>query len=259
MLSLRILNKSLRAFIPVFTLFCVFSHAGSALADTLFLKNGRSIEGLIKEDSSRYIELNVGFGTVRFEKNLIEEIRRSSPLETAEIESRWERERLKAERTKAVAEGERQRSIIEWREKKESASSEAQYEPKSAAVAKKRGQIVVDTLLNGNVRASLVLDTGASLVMLTAATARKLGVEPEKEGASIQVQVADGRRINAKFITLDSVEVSGAEAKNVEAAVLTDETASPGFGDGLLGMSYLRRFNFHFDYENERLVLEKNR
>jgi len=259
MLSLRILNKSLGAFISVFTLFCIFSHAGNALADTLFLKNGRSIEGLIKEESSRYIELNVGFGTVRFEKNLIEEIRRSTPLEAAEIENRWERERLKAERTKAVAEEGRQRSIEAWREKRESEKIEAQYEPKSAGIAKKSGQIAVEAVLNGKAKASLVLDTGASLVMLTAATARKLGIDAAKEGADIQIQVADGRRINAKFITLESVAISGAEAKNVEAAVLPDEVVDPGFGDGLLGMSYLRRFNFHFDYENERLVLEKNR
>ncbi len=102
-----------------------------------------------------------------------------------------------------------------------------------------------------------MVDTGASLVIITKPTAKKLKIDIDKEGTPIQLQVADGRKIEAKYIVLESVRIAKVEARNVEAAVLMDDRQDFGFKDGLLGMSFLRHFNFKFDYDNDKLILEK--
>ncbi|MFH1398429.1 MAG: hypothetical protein ABIH27_07770 [Candidatus Omnitrophota bacterium] len=51
--------------------------------------------------------------------------------------------------------------------------------------------------------------------------------------------------------------VQGVEAKEVDAAVLLDEVAGIKFKDGLLGMSFLKKFNFKIDQANNRVILER--
>jgi clan AA aspartic protease (TIGR02281 family) len=112
--------------------------------------------------------------------------------------------------------------------------------------------------LNGKVDAKMVLDTGSSLVMITKNVALKLGINlSAATKPDLKAQVADGRQVNAKRIILGTMEVQGVVAKNVEAVVLLDDTGSLGFGDGLLGMSFLNRFNFKVDQKAKKLILER--
>jgi len=53
------------------------------------------------------------------------------------------------------------------------------------------------------------------------------------------------------------MEVQGVVARKVDCAVLLDDTGDLGFGDGLLGMSFLKRFNFTVDQKQKKLTLEK--
>jgi len=52
--------------------------AFSSYADTLKLKNGRSIEGIIKKEDAGMVELEIGAGSAKFLKSEIAEILRSS-------------------------------------------------------------------------------------------------------------------------------------------------------------------------------------
>jgi clan AA aspartic protease (TIGR02281 family) len=101
------------------------------------------------------------------------------------------------------------------------------------------------------------LDTGASLVMLSKDVAKKIGINLDKVKPDMKVIMADGRQANAKQIILDSIRVENVEAEKVEAAVLLDQTGELGFGDGLLGMSFLKKFNFKIDQKDKKLILEK--
>ena len=69
--------------------------------------------------------------------------------------------------------------------------------------------------------------------------------------------MADGKQINAKQIVLDSIKVENVEAQGVEAAIILDEISDAGLQDGLLGMSFLKKFNFKVDQRNKKLILEK--
>ncbi len=222
-----------------------FSAVPCSYADVVYLKNGRSIEGFVKKENDAAIEVDVGIGTVGLRRSEIESIYRSTPEESRALERKWE---LRKQESKV-------------RQEEEKARQEAM--PKKVSVFAEKGQIVVDAVLNRKIHAELVMDTGASTFVLTKATAKKLGVntdsEPKDRKEKTQLILADGRKIGAKRIVLQSLSVEGVEAENVEAVVLLEDSNEINFGDGLLGMSYLKRFNFQVDFKAGRLILERLR
>jgi clan AA aspartic protease (TIGR02281 family) len=115
--------------------------------------------------------------------------------------------------------------------------------------------IVVEALLNDWVKARLVVDTGASLVIISGEVADKLGLNLNKEEPSLIVTLADGREVKANPVILESLKVKDAELKNVRAAVLKDKV--PTQDDGLLGMSFLENFLLSLDVRTNRLILEE--
>ena len=218
--------------IPVVIFIFLFIFISKAGSDTIHLKNGRKMEGLIKKETADNIWLDLGIGSVKFRWEQIEKIDRSSPDETARIRWKWRGE--------------------EEVEKK-------RHEPKEVDFSKKRGRMIaVDALLNGKVKASLMVDTGAYYVKISRRIAEELGIKIE--GAKeriVQLQVADGRLVDAEYIVLDSVNVQGVKLRDVEAAI----TLSPegDTGDGLLGMSFLKNFKFQIDNISKKLTLEERK
>jgi len=54
---------------------------------------------------------------------------------------------------------------------------------------------------------------------------------------------------------LDSIELGKAQAVDISAAVLMEDTTE--IKDGLLGMSFLSKYHFTLDQEGQRLILKK--
>ncbi len=212
-----------------------------ALADTIYLKNGRSIEGLIKNESAEGIELDVGFGTIKFSRDEIESIRKSSAEEATDIYQKWEKKRI------ANKEKEEARRLVESESPK----------PKSVDLQYEKGQIMVEALLNKRIRSTLLLDTGASIVLLSRQIGQQIGPSPVRRRQKVELQLADGRKIKADYVILESLSVQGVEANDVAAAVLSEDIGDIAYKDGLLGMSFLKNFNFKIDQKNNKLILEK--
>lgn len=221
--------------------FLILAHFDPRLnADTIYLTNGRSIEGVISREDADAVTLDIGFGSMKFYMDQITRIERSSPESAKLIKQKWEDKRL-ADEAKAR----------DMAEKKEHA-------PKEAGVAQQGVHVMVETLLNKKVKANLVLDTGASLVLLSANIANSLGLDANSPGGdTIELMLADGSKARAKRIILENVSVQDAEVKNVEAAILPQNAAGVIPSDGLLGMSFLKKFNFKIDQNNKKLTLEK--
>ncbi len=208
-------------------------------ADTLYLKNGRKIEGLVKKGPGEMVELEVCSGSVKFKASEIERIEKSDEQGAGQIRVGWEREKKKTMEKIAV-----QQKLEE-------------SQPKKAGFSKEPYGISLAVKLNGNVHATLVMDTGSTLVVLKKGLAKELGINLENAKPDVKMILADGRKVNAKFTLLNSVEVEGAVAQEVEAAIMLDDDPENNFRDGLLGMSFLKRFNFKVDYKQKRLILEK--
>jgi clan AA aspartic protease (TIGR02281 family) len=111
--------------------------------------------------------------------------------------------------------------------------------------------VIVSASING-VSGRFVLDTGATFVSLKRSFADRAKVEVD-EGSSTKLHTAngisEGQRGRAKTMALSKLV-----AQNVPIIVQTDDRATYGPKiDGLLGMSFLSRFDMTIDAKSVRL------
>ncbi|MDO9608361.1 MAG: TIGR02281 family clan AA aspartic protease [Brevundimonas sp.] len=83
----------------------------------------------------------------------------------------------------------------------------------------------------------VLVDTGATVVALTRADARRLGVDPAPEAFTGKVQTASGV-VRAAPVDLKTISVAGVRVDYVEALVVED-----GLTYSLVGRSYLGRLS----------------
>jgi aspartyl protease family protein len=110
-----------------------------------------------------------------------------------------------------------------------------------------RGHFVVEGQVNGGAVRFLV-DTGATTIALSSADAMRLGIDYRK-GQRGLVGTANGTAA-AYRVKLDTVQVGGIVANNVDAAVLEGNLPI-----ALLGMSFLNRMDMK--REGQTMVLIK--
>lgn len=126
---------------------------------------------------------------------------------------------------------------------------------KASIPFEKRGQVVVvEAMLNGKTPAKLVVDTGATFTMISAATARKLAIEPNGSERRLPIQTANGM-IEAPLTSLESINVGGVEMKNL--AALIHDALPNSQAAGLLGLNFLSNFRLDIDTQKGVLHLEK--
>lgn len=95
------------------------------------------------------------------------------------------------------------------------------------------GHYRAEAYING-VKASVLVDTGATGVAISSHLANQLGL---RSNAAISTSTANGATVGY-MIRLDSVRLGGIEARDVAA------TIAPGLqGEALLGMSFLSRMD----------------
>lgn len=230
-----------------FIILCMvgFVFASEVLADTVYLNNGRKVEGIIEKETPDSVTLNIGFGTVKFRREEISDIIMSTPNQRVAIRKEWETNRkLEEEKWQKKEEGRKEMS------------RQKEFAPKKVGFSESNDCIMVNALLNKKVTAELLLDTGASLVLLSKSVADELKKETKLiEGDVIKMQLADGRKVNARLILLDTLSVEKAEASSIIGAVLLD--SEEDIGDGVLGMSFLSKFNFQIDNVEKKIILKK--
>jgi aspartyl protease family protein len=110
------------------------------------------------------------------------------------------------------------------------------------------GHYRAEAEVNG-VRLQLMVDTGASLVLLPYETARAIGIDPQDLDYSVPVTTANGRSTVAP-VRLSSIKIGPIAVFDVEAAVAHPEQLSTG----LLGMSFLERLS-ETSFRGDRLIL----
>lgn len=113
------------------------------------------------------------------------------------------------------------------------------------------GNFLVDVILNGGVKARLMLDTGASFITLSEEIGQKLGVFSSGMSAEMPFNTAGGEEW-MPLVALQTVSAGNAQSQLVEASIgkhIKDI-------DGLLGMSFLGDYRFEIDRTNKRLTLK---
>ena len=113
------------------------------------------------------------------------------------------------------------------------------------------GDFRVGTEVNG-VRVAMVLDTGASSVVLTHDAAKAAGLPTEFIKYSVNVETANGHTLAAP-VTLDRIAIGGIVEREVAALI-----AQPGqLKTSLLGMSFLNRLQ-SWEVRGGRVMMRGN-
>ncbi|WP_281560035.1 retropepsin-like aspartic protease [Thalassomonas sp. RHCl1] len=130
----------------------------------------------------------------------------------------------------------------------------AYIEPSRIPLVQEGQHYIVRGLINQDHPVSLMLDTGASISLLSQDTFEQLGLEAQARFIeTIRLNTAGGV-VNSSLYQVSSFEISGYVLNDMHFAV------SPYFSsqhDGLLGMNYLGRFNFYIDQGDKSLKLEQ--
>ena len=112
----------------------------------------------------------------------------------------------------------------------------------------------IDVRINGKPIRSMILDTGASSVSLPFLFAKDLGITVTDADPTVQLQMADGKIVDAKQVSLDSVQVGEFIINDVQAFVLPEELhAAPA----LLGNTFLSNFTYEVDPVRGKLILSR--
>jgi len=120
------------------------------------------------------------------------------------------------------------------------------------------GEVIINRRLGGEfavaakvdgARVTFIFDTGASVVVLTAADARRAGIDTHGLTFDVPVSTANGEALAAE-VRLDRIAVGPIVMRGVRALV-----ARPGaLEQSLLGMSFLERLK-SYAVERDRLIL----
>ncbi len=123
----------------------------------------------------------------------------------------------------------------------------------SVPLKKSGGAYIVSVLLNQERHAQLILDTGASMTVLSTNVAIDLGILGTTDNQLLTVNTAGGSvQVNMNY--LPTMQVGTAKAEHVAVAI-HDLPDIPEHIEGLLGMSFLKNFLVTLDAEHSRLIL----
>jgi aspartyl protease family protein len=116
--------------------------------------------------------------------------------------------------------------------------------------AQHRVQAIITGPNNQGRDVELVVDTGASTVVLPASMSTQLGFRPEDLVDGIAQTASD--RIKAKLGVLKSVRVGNVSANDIKVTIIPNDRLSNTM---LLGMSFLERFKVTIDDAHNELIL----
>lgn len=117
--------------------------------------------------------------------------------------------------------------------------------------------LLVGVSINGS-QATLILDTGAALTLISPRLAERAGVALLTGGSKMLATVVGGRRVEIPLARARSLGVGAAVVENLQVGVYDALPGRDGI-DGLLGANFLDHFKVTIDRQNRRLSLETAR
>jgi aspartyl protease family protein len=113
-----------------------------------------------------------------------------------------------------------------------------------------RGHYAADFRLNGH-DVPAMIDTGATVVAINEATARRIGIVLMPSDFTHAVTTANGKT-RAAVATIDAIQIGKIYVEKVPAVVLEDSALA----GTLVGMSFLKRLS-KFQVENGAMILQQ--
>jgi len=214
------------------------------------LKSKGRLKGLISEEDNEKIVLEMGFGTAQVLKTDIEKIEYPSEDEKKLIAKEYQDHEISVKDN--VKNRDKHRREFDERIKKKIKAIEESSKKDTVISFKDSSSIFVDVVINEKIRINLLVDTGATFVVVSPGLAGKLKIYPKKAAKAISLRMADGSVITGMPVILDSVQIEDAREEKVKAVI-----AESGEKQGILGMSFLNKFHLNIDPEKRELTLRE--
>jgi clan AA aspartic protease (TIGR02281 family) len=115
------------------------------------------------------------------------------------------------------------------------------------------GLILVEAVLNGGVKAKMVFDTGADIVVITKGLSKRLRQDLSRGGEEMKLHTNCGEVRGISFV-VNKIELGNAGKENVRAVITPDDFSLSGF-EGLLGLSFLGDFKITVDYQRGKIKI----
>ena len=126
----------------------------------------------------------------------------------------------------------------------------------SIAFEQQREHYLVNGLVDNNA-IRLMIDTGASISVMSAKYFNGIKNQLAPEFIRNATINTAGGIVKAPIYQFSSFEIGEYRIPNMKFVVMVlEDSGSKNNGDGLLGMNYLKAFNFQIDQENSRLLLK---
>lgn len=117
------------------------------------------------------------------------------------------------------------------------------------------GLILVNAVLNDRVKARMVFDTGANLVVITEELSEKLNQDLSSREDVIRIHTFSGV-VEGKSLVIEKIDLEGVRKEKVQAVITLNNDGLGGF-DGLLGLSFWGDFKVTVDYQNGKIIIEE--
>jgi len=112
------------------------------------------------------------------------------------------------------------------------------------------GRLLVDGRINNSSAVRFIVDTGASITVIPARMASRLGLD-SKAAPLIEIRGVGGA-VDGRLIEIDILKVGNAEARNFDVVVIDGDLRELG----LLGGDFLSRFQMDINYTRGQMVLQ---
>ena len=123
--------------------------------------------------------------------------------------------------------------------------------------AKNRGGIiVVDAMINRSIMARMLVDTGASVIMITKELASRITHTSRSSPEAVTIEGLGGS-IQGEFMMIPRLEIGNVARENIAAVVMKKGAGFKGPFDGLLGMNFLGDFELSIDYANSLIIMKE--
>jgi clan AA aspartic protease (TIGR02281 family) len=114
-------------------------------------------------------------------------------------------------------------------------------------------QFLIDVTINNQQSARLLLDTGASISIISPSVLNALGLSSQRASKMGWFNTANGV-VSAPIYSLQNLSVDNHQVETVDVGVLSVSDSDDI--DGLLGMNFLKHFKFYIDQQNNILFLQ---
>lgn len=109
----------------------------------------------------------------------------------------------------------------------------------------------VEVVINGTVTKTMIWDSGAAFVTLSAATAHDLKLHPTDQDPLVPLVTADGTKVQARMMTLGSIRIGSFTIEDVPCVVMPEAAK----GDDLLGDTFQCNFQAKLNVTENTLQL----